>query len=131
MSKLFSITISLLILFQSLNIHFDDVLKFREVIEHAELHMEKYDDTFFVYVSKHFGDLKELHKHQHQEEEKEHNHPPIQHDCSSQTQNVFVSDALSFSIENPKQITKASTNFYYQDKFSTFEKQRVFQPPRV
>lgn len=131
MPKLFAILLSSLFLFQSFNFHFEDVIELSEIFEHAEMHKQKYGDNFFVFLSKHYGDLKESHEKQHQEEEKEHNHPPLQHDCSSQIQIAFVLNSDSFSIENPKIEVEASPNFYYQDKFSTFEKQKIFQPPRL
>lgn len=129
-TKLFSLIISSLILVQSFNIHFSDVLKLTELIEHAELHKKKYGDDFLVFLSKHYGDLKQSHKKQHSEEEKNHSHPPINHDCTSQLQTSFVINTNSFSIEG-LQIEKKSSNFHYQDKFSTFEKTRIFQPPRL
>jgi hypothetical protein len=131
MSKFVIVFISALILVQSLNLHFEDVLKLNEVFEHVELHKNRYGDNLFVFLSKHYGDLKESHKKQHQEEEKEHQHPPINHDCSLQMQTAFVLNTVSFSIENPKLVEESSANFYYQDRFSTFEKQKIFQPPKL
>jgi hypothetical protein len=129
--KLFSILFSTLFLFQSANIHFDDVLQLREFIEHANLHKDKYGDSFIVYVSKHYGDLKESHKEQHQEEEKNHHHDPIQHDCTAQVQIDIVILDFSITLKTIKFIESKETNFYYQDKFSTFEKQKIFQPPQI
>jgi len=128
MSKVFSIGISLLILFQSLNIHF---LKLTEFIEHTKLHKERYGDNFFVFLSKHYGDLEKSHEQQHKEEEKERKSNPLQHDCNSQIQTTFVLVTAPFSIEVQKKIIEKSTNFYYNDKFSMFEKQKIFQPPRL
>ena len=128
-TKLFSIFISSFILVQSFNIHIGDVLKLNELVEHAEFHKNKYGDGFLIYISKHYGDLKQAHKKQHQEEEKKHSHTPINHDCSSQLQVSFLLIKNSFTIEIP-QLVEKSTNFYYQDRFSAFEKQRIFQPPK-
>jgi len=128
--KLFSIFISSLILVQSFNIHFGDVLKLTELMEYAELHKKKYGDGFVVFFSKHYGDLKQSHKKQHKEEEKDHSHPPINHDCSSQLQASFVINIISFSLVNT-QIVKTYTNFHYLDMFSAFEKQKIFQPPQI
>jgi len=131
MSKLLSIPLSILILFQSFNIHMEDVLKLKEVIVHFQLHKERYGDGIIVFISKHYGNLKESHKQQHQEEEKEHHHPPIHHDCSTQISSVFVLLVHSFYIERPTNDVEKTTNFYYQDKFSTFEKSTIFQPPKL
>ena len=128
--KLFSIFISSLILVQSFNIHFGDVLKLNEMMEHAKLHKNRYGDDFLVFLSKHYGELKQSHKKQHTEEEKDHSHPPINHDCNSQLQAPFVINIVSFSIENV-QTPKKSAIFFYQDNFSSFEKQKIFQPPQL
>ncbi len=127
--KLFTIFISSFILVQSFNIHISDVLKLSELMEHADFHKDKYGDSILVFISKHYGDLKQAHKKQHQEEEKKHSHAPINHDCSSQLQVSFILNKNSFIIEIP-QLMEKSTNFYYQDRFSAFEKQRIFQPPK-
>ena len=128
-TKLFSIFISSIILVQSFNIHFGDVLKLEELMEHAKFHEDKYGDDFLVFLSKHYGDLKQSHKKQHKKEEKDHSHPPINHDCSTQLQTSFVINISSFTIENLP-IVKTVTNFQYQDDSSTFEKQKIFQPPQ-
>jgi len=128
-TKFFSIFISGLILFQSFNIHLGDLLRLEELIEHVEFHEDKYGDDLFVFLSKHYGDLKQSHKEQHKKEKKDHSHPPINHDCSSQIQTSFVVNSISFTMVR-LQIIKTTTIFLYQDIFSTFEKQKIFQPPQ-
>ena len=128
-TKLFSLLIASFILVQSFNIHIGDVFKLNELIEHAEFHKNKYGDGFLVFISKHYGDLKQSHKKQHNEEEKNHSHTPINHDCSSQLQVSLLLSNNFFTIEIP-QLVEKSTNFYYQDKFSAFEKKKIFQPPK-
>ncbi len=130
MSKLISLCIAILILFQSFNIH-ADIIKLTEIIEHAQLHHKRYGDGLLTFLSKHYGSLKESHKKQHQQEEKEHPHPPIQHDCGAQTNFSHALLSHSFALENLERKLEDKANFYYQDKFSTFEKQRVFQPPQI
>ncbi len=129
-SNLFSILISSLVLVQSFNIHIGDVLKLNELIDHAEFHQEKYGDDFMVFFSKHYGNLKDSHKKQRKEEEKDHSHPPINHDCGSQLQVSYVMHKISFSFEKII-VVERSANFCYQDKFSNFEKQKIFQPPKL
>ncbi len=129
-TKLFSIFISSIILVQSFNIHIADVLKLDELMEHAKMHKNKYDDNFLVFLSKHYGDLKQSHKQQQQEEEKDHSHLPINHECSSHIQASFIIDIISFSIDIPC-AAESSINYYYQDKFSSFEEQEIFQPPQL
>jgi len=128
--KLFSITFSFLIVFQSFNIHFGDIIKFNNFLEHAEMHSEKYGDDFFVFLSKHYGELKESHKEQHEKEEENHPPTPINHDCNSQIQSSFVLNSFILTIKNSNKEIEKSSIFYYQDKFSSFEKQKIFQPPQ-
>jgi len=131
MIKIFSIAFSFLFLMQSINIHLEDVLNVSMFFEHYQLHKQKHGDDLLTFVSKHYGDLKEAHKKEHQEEEKNHHHSPINHNCSSQLPvdlafevYIIFFPKISMEIEN-------QSNFYYKDLFSTFEKQKIFQPPRV
>lgn len=130
MTKLISISISIIFLLQSVHIHFEDILQLKELMEHANMHKERYGDSFTVFLSKHYGELKESHKKQHQEEEKEH-HTPIHHDCASQIQVDLLIEIITFSINTPKITNRKTSKFYYQDQFSIFEKQPIFQPPRA
>ncbi len=49
-----------------------------ELIEHAQFHKQEYGDTFFVFPSKHYGELKAEHSKNHQEEQKDHEQLPFQ-----------------------------------------------------
>ncbi len=131
MLKLYALFLSTLFFIQSTNIHFEDMQKIGELLEHYNLHHDRYNDSFITFISKHYGDLKESHKKQHQEEEKEHHHDPIHHDCAAQTHIDVCVNTSTYTIKVVKFIESKETNFYYQDKFSTFEKQKIFQPPQV
>ena len=71
MSKLIAFTYSFLILIQSFNINLEDFSKFSVLLKHAEFHKEKYGDTFFEFLSEHYGDSKVNHEDDHEE------HPPL------------------------------------------------------
>jgi hypothetical protein len=132
MIKLASILFSTLFLMQSANIHFNDVLEFKELLEHANMHKERYGDNFVVFLSKHYGELKDSHKEQHEQEQKENQNAPIQHhDCTAQIQIDFLFNSFTYSFTVNKFIDSKKTNFYYQDRHSTFEKQKIFQPPQM
>ena len=66
MIKLFSISLSFLILLQSFGISFNDLSQIDEFIEHAQFHSEQYGDNVFVFISKHYGELKTDHDKEHQ-----------------------------------------------------------------
>ena len=114
-----------------MNIHIEDILNIKIFFEHAQIHKEKYGDSFMAFLSKHYGELKEAHKKEHQEEEKNHHHTPINHNCSTQLNVDIVFDDYQIKIPKISESIKAKPNFYYQDLFSTFEKQKIFQPPRL
>jgi hypothetical protein len=117
-------------LFQSMNIHLEDILNVKEFFEHAQLHKQKHNDSFLSFISKHYGDLKETHKKEHQEEEKNHEHSPINHNCSSQLPVDLAFEVYQIHIPKISLEIESQPNFYYKDLFSTFEKEKIFQPPR-
>ncbi len=130
MKFFFNISLSFIILFQSMNIHFEDVLNVGEFFEHARLHQQKHGDSFLTFLSKHYGDLKEAHKKEHQEEEKNH-HSPINHNCATQLPVDLAFEVYKITIPKVFKEIENQPNYYYKDLFSTFEKQKIFQPPRV
>ncbi len=129
MSKLFSISLSLIIVFQSIGITFVDIVQIDEFIEHAKFHSEEYGDNVFVFISKHYGKLKVDHEKQHQEEKEEHEQLPFQNQYVSITFfTMFLAktefDIFCFTKYNPN-------NFYYQEPFSFLHSKDLFQPPRL
>lgn len=129
MSKLFSISLSLIIVFQSIGITFVDIVQIDEFIEHAKFHSEEYGDNVFVFISKHYGKLKVDHEKQHQEEKEEHEQLPFQNQYVSITFfTMFLAktefDIFCFTKYNPN-------NFYYREPFSFLHSKDLFQPPRL
>ncbi|GAB5474839.1 MAG: hypothetical protein Mars2KO_29380 [Maribacter sp.] len=130
MLKITSIAISMLILIQSLNVHFDDLVELDELIEHAQFHAEEYGDNFFVFISKHYGELKAEHSKKHQEEKEEHERLPFQHQCQTLTLYAHVLNqipdnnlGMDFSVDpNP--------NFFYQASYRSLVQEGLLQPPR-
>ena len=117
-----------LILFQGIFTNTDILFEASELIEDYQLHKVKYGDNLSTFISKHFGDLKESHKQQHQKERKQHNHP-IQNNTGNSFQ-VDYTLVASFVMKNEIEITSSTSNYRYSDLLSTFEKQKIFQPPR-
>ena len=130
MTKLFSIFISFLILFQSININIDEFLHLDELVEHAFYHAEEYGDDIFLFVSKHYGELKDDHNKSNGDEHQDHEQLPFNHQCAPNFISVFIlntAPVVAFRIDeiNSKAI------FLYQETNSFFEKSNVFQPPKV
>ncbi len=130
MTKFVSIATSLLILFQSFNIHINDLVELDELIEHAQYHAEEYGDNFLVFLSKHYGELKAEHNQKHQEEQKEHEKLPFQQHCHSLSLSAFVINDLVSYTSHEEIASHDTLNFHYTDSYSPVLGDGLFQPPR-
>jgi len=131
MIKFFSLVTSCLILIQSLNINFNDIVQLDELIEHSKFHSEAYGDNFFLFIAKHYGELKQEHSKEHQEEKKKHEQLPFNHQSCAHSSIDFVSIIYDIPLLKSLPITTNSSNFYYQELYSLFEKSSVFEPPKL
>ena len=130
MSKLFSILLSSVILLQSFGMHVDDLVQIDEFIEHAQFHSAQYGDNVLVFISKHYGELKEAHDQEHQEEREDHEQLPFRHHSH------FMS-VIDFTLHtgvpdfNSLDFSEFRTfNFYYRASLSTLHLDGILQPPR-
>lgn len=127
MSKLFAILFSILILVQSSNVGFEDITKLNVLFEHAQYHQDTYGDSFFEFLTEHYGE--DMLKHQNDHEE--HEELPFKHkqDC---THIVFDFTAnTQFCLHNTyPSLIRIPLNFFYKESSSLFEKPAVFQPPK-
>lgn len=114
---------------QSVGIHISDLIQLDELIEHAQFHSKEYGDNVFVFLSKHYGELKAEHEEQHQEEKKDHQQLPFQHQYHI-SMNAFEADLPKIELIELDFAEHTSTNFYYQDPTSTLHTEGLFQPPR-
>lgn len=130
MSKLLAILLSLIMLTQSLRVDFDDIVQLDELIEHAQFHKAEYGDNFLVFISKHYGELKEDHSKNHQEEEKEHEQLPFQ--CHDHVPSIssFVIQNDYLKIETFEYFALKDSRFHYQPSESTLHKKGLLQPPK-
>lgn len=130
MTKIFTIFLVTIMIGKTFNIHFNDFIKISELVEHAEFHAKEYGDDFSDFLSKHYGDLKQ--KHQKQHEQEEHHHLPFDHhDCKTNTLASVYLIKKELLITSNKLYVNKVMNFSYNDLFSNFEKQEIFQPPQV
>ncbi|AUP80166.1 hypothetical protein [Flavivirga eckloniae] len=132
MNKLFSIVVSLLFVFQSSNVHFNDIVQIDELLEHACFHKKQYGDNFLVFLSKHYGNQKEEHSKKNQEEKEDHRQLPFQHQGHVASVMVFVIKQHPIQLEHlhleANQVK--IDNFYYQMPYTSLYNSRVFQPPK-
>ncbi len=131
MTKLFSIATSFLILFQSFNIPIDDLVELDELIEHAQFHAEEHGDNFFVFISKHYGELKAEHNQQHQEEKEQHEQLPFQHQSQSPSLYALVLNSPIEASAILEDGVYSSANYFYQASYHSRAQEGLFQPPRL
>lgn len=130
MSKLFAISLSALMLVQSFNIGAADILQIDELIEHAQFHKQEYGDNFFVFLSKHYGELKAEHSKNHQEEQKDHEQLPFQ--CQSHVTNIiaFIPQQSTTSSNDIVILDSMEFNFHYFNFYSSLYEKELLQPPK-
>ncbi|MEK9613386.1 MAG: hypothetical protein VW080_05615 [Flavobacteriaceae bacterium] len=130
MIKLSSISLSLLILFQSSGIGLVDITQIDEFIEHARFHSKQYGDNVLVFVSKHYGALKTEHNEEHQEEKKDHEQLPFQQHSQSLSISVFVLTDKTDEFKPFELHSFKKHAFYYQEPSSHLYLEAFFHPPR-
>ena len=130
MSKIVAVIYSFLILTQSVNINIEDFSKFSVLFEHAQFHQKMYGDSFFEFLSEHYGDNKVSHN---SDDHKEHEDLPFKnhHHMLCHINTAFLlTPYISHDLNNPL-FKETSLNFFYKESISLFEKSSVFQPPKL
>ncbi len=130
--RLATVILSFIILMQSCHIGFSDVLGLGELAEHAKFHKQKYGDNFFIFLSKHYGELKNKHTKNHQEESSKHKKLPFkehQHMCMADFQ-IILFKVNDFTLKKMPFISKTTT-FFYKVSYISPLKKGVFKPPRL
>ena len=130
-SRLFSISFSFIILVQSLGISLADISQIDEFIEHAQFHNKQYGDNVFVFISKHYGELKANHEKEHQEEKKDHEQLPFQHQSHISSITAFVLNTQKEEFKTLDFFEFNIHNFHYQEPSSSVHSEGPFQPPRL
>jgi hypothetical protein len=121
-----SISLSVLLLVQSFNIGVADILCFDELVEHAQVHSENYGDSFFVFLTKHYGSQKEEHSASHEG----HENLPFNHDHTHNTLNLFVFERFNTAqLKNPL-VSRQPAIYFHTNIYTFLNTQNIFQPPR-
>lgn len=131
MKTLISIALSVLVLLQSFGIHMDDMVQIDEFIEHAQFHSEQYGDNVFVFISKHYGELKAAHEKEHQEEKQDHENLPFNGHSQLSLVSAFVVGSFSSELNQLEILEFKSLNFHYQAPSSSLHSEGILQPPRI
>ncbi|MFD0863586.1 hypothetical protein ACFQ1M_15320 [Sungkyunkwania multivorans] len=118
-------------LFQSFGIGIDDAIQMDELIEHARFHQEKYGDNMLVFISKHYGALKDTHEQEHQEEKGEHEQLPFQNSSHTTPPVVLVQNISKTECGTPELLELTIPNFYYQAPSSSLHSEGLLHPPQL
>ncbi|MDP2542906.1 MULTISPECIES: hypothetical protein [Tenacibaculum] len=125
-----SIILSIVMLFQSLNITCNNILNLDKLIEHAQFHKEAYSDGFITFLSKHYGELKVTHSEKHQEEKEEHEKLPFQFDYHLVDFHTITFENTEVSLPSTLAFIERKQIFYHQNFYNSPDALGVFQPPR-
>lgn len=129
--KLLSFTLSFLLLVQSASIGVGDILRVNELINHAQFHQQEYGDSLFVFVSKHYGELKKDHMENNPSEQNDHEKLPFGHtSCQHHFAQVFLLQQTDTSLGNIEILKDSEGNFRYKEPSSSSYKSGIFQPPK-
>lgn len=130
MQRLLATILMPLILFQGMHLGINDLVQIDELIEHARFHQEQYGDNFFVFLSKHYGELKAEHEKNHQEEVPEHEQLPFQYSTQTGMVLAVFDHTASWDITLSTQPSRSDINSIYRDSPSDPFSRGVFQPPQ-
>lgn len=131
MKMLVSISLSLIVFFQSVGVNISDVLMVNDLVEHAKYHAEEYGDDFTAFFEKHYGSLKAEHQASNSHKDSPHEKLPFQHNNCNHLLPEVVVIAYDFMIEKAVITAEIKPDFYYQNPYSFLERASIFQPPRV
>jgi hypothetical protein len=125
-----AIILSIVMLFQSLNITCTNILNLDKLIEHAQFHKETYSDSFITFLSKHYGELKVAHSEKHQEEKEEHEKLPFQFDYHVVDFHKVTFENIEVPLPSTLAFIERKQLFHYQNFYNSPDALGVFQPPR-
>lgn len=129
-AKLFSISLSLVILMQSFGLGISDISQIDEFIEHAQFHNEQYGDNIIVFIAKHYGELKADHEKEHQEEKEDHEKLPFKQYSHLSSISAFVLNTHKSEFKSLEFSEFRTHTFFYQEPSSSLHSEGLFQPPR-
>lgn len=126
MKTALSILLSLSLTFQSLQLKVEDLWGVQELLEHVQMHSEKYGDSLMDFFVKHYGSLKIEHYDTHSEHDK----LPFNHQSSSQVVNMFLLDHQELPSLRVSHSTPRTNLFFYESTYSSVDFEDIFQPPK-
>jgi len=130
MLRIKALFLSLFILVQSAHVPINEIFELDELIEHAKFHAEEHGDNFFVFISKHYGELKAEHSKNHQEEQEDHEELPFQHQGQTVLLFAFVLNEITDYPVEIADFINLDPNYFYLDSYHSLTQEGLLQPPR-
>lgn len=130
MKQLFSLLLSITLLFQGFNLGLIDLVRVGDMLHHLEYHSKTYGDSFTDFLSKHYGASKEEHHQKNKEEHPDHEQLPFQQQKSAQTALVFFIPQNKIPLLKLPVVKSRTLNFIYKESWSSYGNHEIFQPPR-
>ena len=125
MKVLFSISLSVLLLLQTVNFGAADLLRLDGLVEHVQRHSEIYGDSFFDFLTKHYGSSKKDHLTAHEG----HEDLPFNHDAAKATINIYVvGESQIFELTTPP-VLHPKVTYFYTNSYTSQTPHKIFQPP--
>jgi hypothetical protein len=113
-----------------MHLGFSDLVQIDELIEHASFHQQEYGDNFFVFLSKHYGELKAEHEKNHQEEVPDHEQLPFQYSAHTGVVMAVFDHVTGWDLTLTPNPPRTGINSIYLDTPSDPFSRGVFQPPQ-
>lgn len=126
MKTALSILLSLSLITQSLHLKVEDFWGVQELVEHVQMHAEKYGDSLKDFFVKHYGSL----KNQHYQTHSEHDKLPFNQQSSTQVVSLFLLDHQELPCLTLDHPTWRTSHFFYKSTYSSLELKDIFQPPK-
>lgn len=128
--KIIAIFLIFSVLSSNYNFGLKDILQLKGMLEHIDLHSEKYGDNLVQFLSKHYGNQKQEHHQNHTEEHSDHERLPFNQQSSAQFQIVTFLHQNQFPDLKLPPVKDKTSNFIYKESRSAYQAPDFFQPPR-
>ena len=130
MNRIVSIGTALLILFQGINLQFNDLVELDALVEHYQFHVESHGDDFMSFLSKHYGSERDSHNLAHKEEQKQHEQLPFQNQGQSYQPLVLLFGQTPPLLTRSEDPREPNGMFLYLNTYSPLLGDGPFQPPK-
>lgn len=120
-----------LVLLQAMHLSFRDLVQLDEFVQHAQFHQQQYGDSFLVFVSKHYGELKSEHEQNNQEERPDHEQLPFQISTIGGSAVAIAVTRSTMDFGYTEFSESNAINAHYLSSTSDSFDRGVFQPPQI